>query len=267
MKYKLTNETTVLPNGKVLYRIQALKDFGSVKKGDLGGWIESEKNLSQDGSCWVFDQARVFGQALIFGQAQVFGEACISGEALLIHGRWTDQPCVIHGTQHIVKHIAPRTIAIGCKHHPIAYWQSHYKNIGKIRNYTPEQWEEYKLYIDLIAQRDRDLFPEVSDKGFVNNKREKRKKLRYIKGDNKMRKYRLKLEGYEYETIRFIADRYNYAQVLLDVSEYDPETGICQISDSDAWKLVEAVSDEDGFLPLMSGKLYMKLMRLANEIA
>ena len=35
MKYKLTDETIEL-NGKTLFRIQALKDFGDVKAGDLG---------------------------------------------------------------------------------------------------------------------------------------------------------------------------------------------------------------------------------------
>ena len=30
-----------------LYRIRALKDFGDVKKGEVGGYIEKEENLSQ----------------------------------------------------------------------------------------------------------------------------------------------------------------------------------------------------------------------------
>ena len=29
----------------VLYRIRALRDFGYVKKGDIGGYIEKEENL------------------------------------------------------------------------------------------------------------------------------------------------------------------------------------------------------------------------------
>ena len=42
-KYKLTDETIKL-NGVTLYRIEALKDFGEIKKGDEGGFIESENN-------------------------------------------------------------------------------------------------------------------------------------------------------------------------------------------------------------------------------
>ena len=48
MKYELTKES----KGN-LFRIKALKDFGNVKKGDLGGFIEKTDNLSQEGNCWV----------------------------------------------------------------------------------------------------------------------------------------------------------------------------------------------------------------------
>ena len=43
-KYKLTEETIIV-NDKSLYRIEALKDFGNVKKGDKGGFVENEDNL------------------------------------------------------------------------------------------------------------------------------------------------------------------------------------------------------------------------------
>ena len=45
-KYELTTETLQFA-GHILHRIKALKDFRSVKAGELGGWIESEENLSQ----------------------------------------------------------------------------------------------------------------------------------------------------------------------------------------------------------------------------
>ena len=61
-KYRLTEETTKFGN-RTLYRIQALRDFGNVKEGDIGGYIESEKNLSQDGNAWVSGDARVYGNA------------------------------------------------------------------------------------------------------------------------------------------------------------------------------------------------------------
>ena len=42
-KYKLTTETINFL-GKTLYRIESLKYFGRVKKGNLGGFVECVKN-------------------------------------------------------------------------------------------------------------------------------------------------------------------------------------------------------------------------------
>jgi hypothetical protein len=80
-KYELTSETTQTINGETLYRIKALRDFGDVKAGDLGGWVESESNLDHVGDCWVFDNAEVSGDARVFDNAWVYGCARVSGDA------------------------------------------------------------------------------------------------------------------------------------------------------------------------------------------
>ena len=43
-KFELTSETIIFL-GKTLFRIKALIDFGNVKSGDLGGFVEKEENL------------------------------------------------------------------------------------------------------------------------------------------------------------------------------------------------------------------------------
>ena len=48
-KYELTSETKVI-NGVELHRIKALESFGRVEKGELGGWIESEKTYLKTGT-------------------------------------------------------------------------------------------------------------------------------------------------------------------------------------------------------------------------
>ena len=73
-KYELTDETLEWGT-HILHRIKALKEFAEVKKGDLGGWIEKEDNLSQLGDCWVYDDAKVFGNAKVYGNAVVFDDA------------------------------------------------------------------------------------------------------------------------------------------------------------------------------------------------
>jgi len=79
-KYELTSETKIV-FGHILYRIKALSSFGCVSAGDLGGFLESEKNLSQNGNAWVFGNAEVYGDARVSGDARVYGDARASGDA------------------------------------------------------------------------------------------------------------------------------------------------------------------------------------------
>ena len=76
-KYTFTGEKH--PNHLRLRRIVALRDFGDVKEGDAGGWIEDELNLSHKGVCWVYDNAGVCDRS------RVWGDAWIMGEAMLYH--------------------------------------------------------------------------------------------------------------------------------------------------------------------------------------
>lgn len=89
-KYKLTDET-IQVDGHTLHRIEALTDFSGVHKGDKGGFVENENNLSQDGDCWVYNNAKVFGNAKVFddaivsGFAQVYDKARVFGIAVVFN--------------------------------------------------------------------------------------------------------------------------------------------------------------------------------------
>lgn len=92
-KYELTEETfTVF--GKTLYRIRAVRDFGSVKTGEFGGYIEKEENLSHFGDAWVSGDARVFDNAWVYGNAKVYGDARVSGNA------WVYGNAEVFNTRH-----------------------------------------------------------------------------------------------------------------------------------------------------------------------
>ena len=58
MKYRITSETKVVGN-ITLHRIECVTMFDYVECGAKGGWIESEKNLSQNGNAWVGENAMV----------------------------------------------------------------------------------------------------------------------------------------------------------------------------------------------------------------
>jgi len=73
MKYELIKDQPIKTVvGKTLYRIRALQTLeGVVEEGQLGGYIEQEFNLAQDGGAWVSDNARVSGNAQVSGNARV----------------------------------------------------------------------------------------------------------------------------------------------------------------------------------------------------
>lgn len=82
-KYKIRTDISKRIGPFTVYRIEALRNFGCVKKGDLGGWIEKELNLYQCGTCWVYDEAIVFQDAQVSGKARVCCHAKVSGYAIV----------------------------------------------------------------------------------------------------------------------------------------------------------------------------------------
>ena len=87
-KYQLTSETITV-NGRTLHRIQALRNFADVEKGELGGFVENESNLSQEGNCWVYDNAMVYDNAKVIGSVKIKENAIVSGTSIVGLSRHT----------------------------------------------------------------------------------------------------------------------------------------------------------------------------------
>ena len=68
-KFELTTESITNVAGKKLFRIKALVEFGNVKAGELGGYVEKEGNVSQNGNAWVCGNAKVSDNAEVSGDA------------------------------------------------------------------------------------------------------------------------------------------------------------------------------------------------------
>ncbi|MDU7586887.1 MAG: hypothetical protein E7K47_05750 [Acidovorax sp.] len=82
----MSSDQVITPCGTTLRRVRALRDIPmyGVKAGDLGGYIESEANLSQSGDCWVGGQARVWQGARVNDCAIIKDHAQASGNAALM---------------------------------------------------------------------------------------------------------------------------------------------------------------------------------------
>ena len=101
-KFKVLVRNTQKVINTTLHRIKALKDFTladgtEIKKGDLGGWVESENNLSQFGNSWILGEARVFENAVVRNDAIVRGMATVCGNAQILHNARVFGNAWVHG--------------------------------------------------------------------------------------------------------------------------------------------------------------------------
>ena len=100
-KYELLKDVHIEYEGHTLYRIRALKDFNNISAGDIGGYIEHEKNLSQYSKCWVYDEAKVYGNAHIFGNAKIFDNVNVYGNASIFENAQIYDNAKIHGNSKV----------------------------------------------------------------------------------------------------------------------------------------------------------------------
>ena len=95
-KYELTEESIEI-DGHKLFRIRALKDFDGVEKGDLGGYVESESNLSHAGNCWIYDNAKCYGYSELCDNSKLFDNSELYDNACMYDNSSADRTSKIYG--------------------------------------------------------------------------------------------------------------------------------------------------------------------------
>jgi len=82
-KYTTLKQEFFLPDGRKVKRIKALRDFGNIKAGTVGGFIDDWHNLSHRGNCWIADDAIAVGNSKVSENALLAGKAFISHRVML----------------------------------------------------------------------------------------------------------------------------------------------------------------------------------------
>ncbi|EPU42999.1 hypothetical protein SAG0176_01900 [Streptococcus agalactiae LDS 623] len=150
-KYELLKDDTIEVAGKTLFRIRALKDFGSVEKGDIGGYVESEENLSNFGNAWVEDNARISGNvrisenAWISGNVWITGDACISSDRdyIIFKNNWSSGRYFVYTRSN-------KMWSVGC------FCGTGDELIKKAYADSEESGRKYELYVNLVKELYRD---------------------------------------------------------------------------------------------------------------
>ena len=101
-KYELLrHQVRILWDGAA-FRIRALRDIPEhkVRAGDLGGFVEDERNLSHEGAAWIAGEAMAVGRSRVEGDALMQDYSHMSGQS------------VLHGTATIGGHVAATDRAV-----------------------------------------------------------------------------------------------------------------------------------------------------------
>ena len=93
-KYEFTGETKDIHNCTV-------RQIRRISDGEVGGWIESDKNLSHEGDAWVSGDALVSGDAWVSGNAKVSGNAWVSGTSKVFGDAWVSGDAWVYGNAKV----------------------------------------------------------------------------------------------------------------------------------------------------------------------
>nr|DAI16965.1 MAG TPA: Putative transferase, nesg, ydcK, Structural Genomics.38A [Caudoviricetes sp.] len=140
-KYELLVEDTITFFGVQLFRIKALISFSGIGKGEVGGYIASEKNLSQYGNAWVSGDARVYGNARVYGDAEVYGNAWVSGDAdyIVFKNTWSSGRYFTYTKSN-------KNWRVGC------FYGSGAELVEKAYKDSKKSGDFYKAYVDFVEK-------------------------------------------------------------------------------------------------------------------
>ena len=164
-KYKLLKNDCRIYGDTEVYRIQALKDFGDIKKDELGGYVEDYKNLSHSGNCWIYDKSVVYRNGQILNNATVrenstINDALIMDDVRISRYTYVSGDIILSGNAEI--RISPlffwgigydantngwMEVRIACECHKIRYWEKNYKEIAK--RYSISKGD-VKIYLSIL---------------------------------------------------------------------------------------------------------------------
>ena len=103
------------------------------------------RNIKLGDGCELGDGCKL-GYRCELGYGCKLGYGCELGDGCNV-----PKSLFISASLHTVSYWGEDVIQIGCKRYTISEWQKHFRKIGEAEGYSPEQMEEYKGYIDLIA--------------------------------------------------------------------------------------------------------------------
>ena len=182
LKYKLRKDLKLDLGYVTLFRVEY------IATGHLGGYIESEKNLSQEGNAQVFCDAQVYGDARVYGNAQVsnnaqvfcdaqvYGDAQVSDNARVFGNARVSGNAQVFGNARVENineiinivvafkfsiTVTPDNIVIGCQLKSRSEWIKITSQDAEKRGLPPDMYPHYKKMVSaamkLVPKRKKEI--------------------------------------------------------------------------------------------------------------
>ena len=133
-KFELLPDDTIEVFGRKHFRIKAKINFGTVGTGELGGYIEKEENLSENGNAWVSGDAWVSGNALVSGNARVSE----LGDVVVFKNHWSSG-------RHFTYTKSNKMWRVGC------FYGTGAELIAKAYEDSEKSGKCYEAYVNLVS--------------------------------------------------------------------------------------------------------------------
>ena len=155
--YKFSENTTAEFYGRKFYEIQD-ESGKCVAYSERVFEIPEAVKFLGGGKCLIFEKAVIWGGD--FHGGDFHGGYFHGGDfrgGYFYGGNYEITMLQIQGNKHFCyayfEDDGSVCLGIGCERHTIKWWIENYSEIGDNENYTYEQIDEYKMYIDLFAAR------------------------------------------------------------------------------------------------------------------
>ena len=165
-KHLRLTTTSKVRYGRTLFQLEIAIDCKWGKVGDKAGWVETEQSLRDEffeNEGWIHPDADIFKGGVIMGGViwggEIWGGEIWGGEIRggeIWGGEILKNILQICGSNHFVNICAYGRIQIGCYNKSFEEWQNEFEQVGKENGYTQQQIKEYKMYIDMCIQFQRD---------------------------------------------------------------------------------------------------------------
>jgi UDP-3-O-[3-hydroxymyristoyl] glucosamine N-acyltransferase len=137
-KYTRIKQWDYLPDGRKVQRIQAVRSFGTIKQGTIGGFLEDDDNLSHYGNCWIADNAMASGEsrvrqnALLKNRARIDDRVIVSDSSTIQDGAVLHDDVFVYGNAVVGSQSFLAGTATVCGH-TMVFCRPRYRCNGKIK--------------------------------------------------------------------------------------------------------------------------------------